>query len=295
MTCNFVVIRVYFNYESIREKGAGMENEKRQTTTVSVYAEDAAKLKEMKADDQKQADLLSAVVADYERRQSMTRGQSAAADTVAVLKASMTKVYSMIENAADVAAEESAAVRGNADEEIAAAKNALAQERDTHADEVAGLKAELEGVKEDAEQLPGALAEVSKLNSRLDAAEAGKVKAEEARDAAQTAENAAKAKLSDVQSDLTDALKDAAEARKEADQLKAELTEAVNAAKLDAKDAEGRIATLTAERDAARKETEAAKATVGYLEKQAEDLRTQIEELRGQVEDLRGQVTKSQN
>lgn len=242
-----------------------------------------------------QADALKVVVDFYADHLDQTEGQMAAEAAVNLIKAQAAKLCDMVEGTARVAADELRVVREQAEEEKTGFNDKITELKASHADEVAGLKAELEGVKEDAEQLPGTLAEVSKLNTRLDAAEAGKAKAEEARDAAQTAENAAKAKLSDVQSDLTDALKDAAEARKEADQLKAELAEAVNAAKLDAKDAEGRIATLTAERDAARKETEAAKATVGYLEKQAEDLRAQIEELRGQVEDLRGQVTKSQN
>ena len=266
-----------------------MEQEKRQTTTVSIYADDAAKLKELKADDMKQADLLEAIVADYEKRQSMTRGQAVAADTVNVLKASMAKVYTMIEGAAQTAAEESAAVAEKAEVEVDKYKDMLTQEREARTAEIAELKDQLEDAKADAEKLPGALNDVAKLNAKLDATEAGKAKAEEARDAAQTAENAAKAKLSDVQSDLTDALKDAATARQQADDLKGQLADAVNAAKLDAKDAEGRIATLTAERDAARSDAAAQKANVEFLTKQAEDLRAQLAEVRGELEETRKQ------
>ena len=256
-----------------------MEDAKR-TTTVSIYTEDAARLKELKADGQRQTDQLAAIVADYERRQSMTKGQSVADDTIEVLKAAMVKVYDLIEGAAQAAAVEAAAVRERADGDVERAKAELDRERAERRAEVDGLKARLAEAREDADRLPVALAEAERLTSRLDAAEAAKAKAEEACEGARASENAAKARLSDIQGELTDEVKQASDARALADGFKARLAEAEMGAKLAAKDAEGTQATLVAERDAARREAEQAKAQVDFLAAQAEDLRAQLADLR---------------
>lgn len=257
--------------------------ESKKTTTVSIYAEDAAKLKELKPEDLRQADQLAAIVADYERKQSMTKGQSVAADTVEVLKAELVKVCEMVEGTAQAAAVESAAVREKADEEVARAKGELERERTERRAEVEGLKARLAEAQGAAERLPAALAEAERLGTRLDAAEAARAKAEEARDGARASENAAKARLADIQSELTEAVKRASDARALADSLKAALAEAEMGAKLAAKDAEGREATLTAERDAARREAEEARAQFKLIADQAEDLRRQLADARARM------------
>lgn len=252
-------------------------------TTVSIYPADVAKLKAMRPDDQRQADQLAAIVADYERRRSMTKGQSAAADTIDVIKATMVKICEMVEGAAQEAAVESAAVREHADVEVARAKGELERERTERRAEVEGLKARLAEAREASDRLPAALAEAERLGTRLDAAEAARAKAEEARDGARASENAAKARLADIQSELTEAVKRASDARALADGLKARLAEAEMGSKLAAKDAEGREATLTAERDAARREAEEVRAQFKLIADQAEDLRRQLADARARM------------
>lgn len=127
--------------------------EKRQTTTVSVYAEDAAALREVKLEDQKQADQLAAIVHDYLKRREMTHGQSAASDAVALIQVQTAKLCELVENAARVAADESKAVVQHANEQVEAAKAALDEERTAHKTEVDDLKSQFAAAEDVAEEL----------------------------------------------------------------------------------------------------------------------------------------------
>lgn len=146
--------------------------EKRQTTTVSVYAEDAAALREVKLDEQKQADQLAAIVHDYFKRRQMTHGQSVAADAVALIQVQTAKLCELVENAARVAADESKAVVQHANEQVEAAKAALDEERTAHKTEVDDLKSRLAAAEAEAKELrqnlENAKAEFSALRTEND-------------------------------------------------------------------------------------------------------------------------------
>ena len=258
-------------------------DDKKQTTTVSVYAEDAAALREIKTDDLKQADQLAAIVHDYFKRREMTHGQSAAADAVALIQLQTAKLCEIVENAAQAAADESKAVTDHANEQVEAAKVALDEERTAHKAEVDELKLQLAAAATDAAKLPAALAQVDALTQKVDAADAAKIKAEDARDVALTDANKAKALASDVQTELTRALNAKADATDRAAQLDTQLAKVTADTQLAAVQAQGEINELKAKLAAAEDKNQQAMGKVGYLEDQIEDLRKQADDLRRQL------------
>lgn len=258
-------------------------DDKKQTTTVSVYAEDAAALRDIKLDDQKQADQLAAIVHDYFKRREMTHGQSVAADTVALIQVQTAKLCELVENAAQVAADESKAVVEQANGQVEAVKAALEDERTAHKAEVDELKSQLTVAAADAAKLPAALGQIESLTQKLDAADAAKAKAEDAKDTALADANAAKALASDVQTELTKALNAKADAVNRAAQLDAQLTKVTADAQLAAVQAQGEINELKAKLDAAEDRNQQATGKIGYLEDQIEDLRKQADDLRRQL------------
>lgn len=262
----------------------------KDTSSINVYSVDADYFNSIKESGQNQRDAFAHLMDQHKVFSAQTDGAKAASAAIGIIDKQSKKLREVVGAAALVAADELKIARESFEKRIAELDCELASEKERYVGEVAELRGKLAEATSEVKRLSCIEAERDEVAVKLSDAEASARRAEDAARAAKASEGAAQANVAKAQEKLSDAVEARREGEEKLGVLRAELTEAQNAAKIAGVEAAAKLENLSIRLESAQADLEAERNRASELKDRADDLRRQLESAQAELKAERGRA-----